>query len=60
MWIFLIFGCGWFFWWWRPRPGYRRRFNETPFEIARRRYARGEISREEYEDIRKNLEESER
>jgi putative membrane protein len=56
MWIFLIFGCGWFFWWWRPRSRYRRGFNEAPLEIARRRYAGGEISREEYEDIRKNLE----
>jgi putative membrane protein len=28
---------------------------ETPVEIARRRYASGEISREEYEQIRRDL-----
>ena len=34
MWIFLIFGCGWFFWWGRPHSRYRRGFNEAPLEIA--------------------------
>jgi len=29
--------------------------DETPLEIAKKRYARGEISREEYETIKKNL-----
>jgi uncharacterized membrane protein len=28
---------------------------ETPLDIAKRRYARGEISKEEYEDIKHNL-----
>lgn len=32
-----------------PRPV------ETPLDIARRRYARGEISQEEFERIRKQL-----
>jgi len=27
----------------------------TPVEIARERYAKGEISREEYDEIKKNL-----
>jgi uncharacterized membrane protein len=60
MWVFIIFGCGWFFWWWRPRIGYRRVYADSPMEIVRRRYASGKISREEYEDLRKDLEESER
>ena len=30
--------------------------NHTPFEILKARYARGEITREEYEQIRRDLE----
>ena len=29
--------------------------NETPLEIAKKRYARGEITKEEYESIKHNL-----
>jgi putative membrane protein len=32
-----------------------RRHDEDPLEIAKRRYARGEITREEFEQIRKDL-----
>lgn len=38
-----------------PR-GYRTR-REDPLEIARRRYAEGEISREEHEELRRKLQE---
>ncbi|MHA2394371.1 MAG: hypothetical protein ACXAEX_20730 [Promethearchaeota archaeon] len=58
-WLIMLFGCGWFFWgWWRPRPRRHRRYKryEDPFEIARTRYARSEITLEEYEAIRKTLE----
>ncbi len=58
-WLIMILGCGWFFWW-RPRPRYRRRYRETPLESARSRYAKGEISREEFEEILENLQRSER
>jgi uncharacterized membrane protein len=38
---------------------YPRRFTYTnregPFDIARRRYARGEISKKKYEEIQENL-----
>ena len=56
-WLIMVLGCGWFFWW-GPRPGYSRRLRETPLESARGRYARGEISREEFEEILGNLQRS--
>ncbi len=37
-------------WWTEPRPP------ESALDIARRRYASGEISREAFEQIRKDLE----
>jgi len=57
LWLILILGCGWFFWW-GPRSRFRRRYRETPIESARGRYARGEISREEFEEILGNLQRS--
>jgi putative membrane protein len=43
---------------WRPqfnetRPGQTR---QTPLELLKARYARGEINREEYEQVRRELE----
>ena len=35
--------------------GGSRRDEDTPLEIARRRYARGEITREEFEKLRQDL-----
>ena len=37
------------------RRNYISSRDETPLEIAKKRYARGEISREEYETIKQNL-----
>ncbi|MEK7247832.1 MAG: SHOCT domain-containing protein [Chloroflexota bacterium] len=37
------------------RPRYNETRGETPLDIARRRYAAGEISREEFEQIRRDL-----
>jgi putative membrane protein len=45
-------------------PGWRSQFNQmgpaqasqTPLEILKARYARGEISREEYDQMRRDLE----
>jgi putative membrane protein len=33
----------------------RREESEAPLEIAKRRYARGEITKEEFEEIRKSI-----
>jgi putative membrane protein len=49
----------------RRREGGRSPFEperreEEPLEIARRRYARGEISREEFERIKRDLEDHRR
>ena len=43
---------------WRPQFNQtgRAQNSETPFEILKARYARGEISREEYEQMRRDLE----
>ena len=39
----------------RSRGKTRRRDEASPLEIAKTRYARGEISKEEYEQIRRDL-----
>lgn len=43
---------------WRPQFNQtgRAKNSETPLEILKARYARGEISREEYEQLRRDLE----
>jgi putative membrane protein len=43
---------------WRPQPNQMGppQSSETPLEILKARYARGEISREEYEQMRRDLE----
>jgi putative membrane protein len=43
---------------WRPQfnPTKPAQTSQTPFEIVRARYARGEITREEYEQMRLDLE----
>jgi len=50
-------------WWcfggpWRRYPGaydHKNRETETPLEIVERRYAKGEISKQEFEQIKKDL-----
>jgi putative membrane protein len=45
---------------WRPQfgqePPGRTREGDRPTEILKRRYARGEISKEEYDEMRRDLE----
>lgn len=61
-WLFLI-GFGFYFWGYGPR-WYRRpralRYENNPFEIARTRLARGEITVQEYEEIINTLKTSTR
>ena len=58
MWIWvLIFGglCYWGWGWFRPRRYRYYRYRDDPLEIARERLAQGEITPEEYDEIRKTL-----
>ncbi|MDC1174177.1 SHOCT domain-containing protein [Bacteriovoracaceae bacterium] len=61
-------GFGMFFWWGIfivaivfvviflvKRGSQDEQEKESPLEIAKRRYAKGEISKEEFEEIKKNL-----
>ena len=43
---------------WRPQPDQtgRAQISQTPLEILKARYARGEISREEYDQMYHDLE----
>jgi putative membrane protein len=43
---------------WRPQfnPGGPAQTGQTPLELLKARFARGEISREEYEQMRRDLE----
>ena len=41
--------------WATSRPNRQPESNESPLEIAKRRYARGEISGEEYDRLRADL-----
>jgi putative membrane protein len=61
----MLFGSVWFVLFWGAiiwlfvrllSPGRDTRDrDDSPIEIARRRYARGEITREEFEQIRRDL-----
>jgi putative membrane protein len=48
--VYLIFGRGGY------RPPWQDRGSETALEILKKRYAKGEINKEEFEQIKKNLE----
>ena len=38
---------------WEPEPG--QRYLETAYEILKKRYAKGEINKEEFERMKKDL-----
>lgn len=43
-------------WLWGPRAPFLRAGGNSALEILRKRYAKGEISREEFETIKKDIE----
>ena len=55
--IYLIFGRGGFRPPWRDHENYYSGGNnaETALDILKKRYAKGEISREEFEQMKKNI-----
>jgi putative membrane protein len=56
--FFLIFfAFRWFFWggWWWSRGSQYRWGHDAAFEILRERFASGEITKEQYEQMRKDL-----
>ena len=53
-WVLVIGGLSYFFWLYRPKRGYD---GEDPIQVARRRFARGEITEEEYDKIVKKIRE---
>jgi putative membrane protein len=55
--VFLCIFCLLFLLFWAGRHMFRpsRFFEEDPIEILKRRYARGEITKEEYERMREEL-----
>ncbi|MCX7668189.1 MAG: SHOCT domain-containing protein [Atribacterota bacterium] len=53
VWVVLIVGILYFLI--RTAGERRTEYREDPLEILKRRYARGEISREEYEQMKKDL-----
>jgi putative membrane protein len=56
-WLLVLIGLGYLFYInYRPRAYYRAR--EDPLEVARLRLARGEITSEEFEEIKKTLDSS--
>jgi putative membrane protein len=41
---------------WHDRRGWGREDDKTPLEILKERYARGEITKREFEDMKKDVE----
>lgn len=51
--LFFIFAFRWRSCWWGSRGYY---YNDPALETLRERFARGEITKEQYDEMRKNLE----
>jgi putative membrane protein len=56
--VFIFFVARWFFWGWGWRGGYGRYNDATG--ILQERYAKGEITKEQFEQMKKDLEQGTR
>jgi putative membrane protein len=59
-WVLLIFGVGYWVWWYGPREISRPRhlIRVNPLELAKTRLAKGEITLDEFEEIKKAIQTS--
>jgi putative membrane protein len=59
LWLLVLAGLAWLVWWFLGRDGWRLPSGagrgETALDILKRRYARGEITKEEYERMKQDL-----
>ncbi|NOY95513.1 MAG: SHOCT domain-containing protein [Chlorobi bacterium] len=55
--VFMVFGRGGFRppWNYNNQGYYQNKQNETPLDILKKRYANGEISKEEFDKIKKDI-----
>ena len=54
--LFIFLVARWFFWGWGWRSGYRRYYESDAERILAERYAKGEITKEQFEQMRSVLE----
>jgi len=56
-WVLIIFGAGYWFWYYGPRDYSRIRHRNTvnSLELAKARLAKGEITFEEFDEIKKAI-----
>jgi putative membrane protein len=53
-WILIIGGIAWLVWWFMNQPKHSQT-EENALEILKKRYARGEIDKEQFENMRRDL-----
>ncbi len=58
LWIIILAVAIYLGFYYAKRSGLIKSSDESPLDVLNKRYASGEISREEYEEMKKNLESS--